>query len=369
MARAWRWLACSLDLELCNQFRSDRQIGAVCHWASSGPPSRHMGWVWMTDCADCPKAQAKAGPRWVAPKRDLQLSGILNVDKPPDMTSHDVVDEVRRLVGQRKVGHAGTLDPMATGVLLVCLGKATRVAEYLMQGRKRYRATIVLGATTDTYDAEGEITSSGGETDFPRAEIEAALAHLAGRIEQVPPMYSAVKRKGQPLYQLARQGKTVERSPRPVEIDSIDLLDWTPPALSVEVTCSPGTYIRSLAHDLGQRLGSGAYLASLVRLGSGRFTLEDATSLDRLAEAFEHGQEDRYVLALDEAFFDWPAAIVGAEVARQITHGQAVALGSPNRDLVDGAMARAYGPEGDFLAIMVYDAVSALWRPKKVFAS
>jgi tRNA pseudouridine55 synthase len=323
----------------------------------------------MTDCADCPKAQTKAGPRWVAPKRKVQLSGILNVDKPPAMTSHDVVDEIRRLVGQRKVGHAGTLDPMATGVLLVCLGKATRVAEYLMTGRKRYRATVVLGTTTDTYDADGQITSSGGQADFARTEVEAALSRFVGSIEQVPPMYSAIKREGQPLYQLARQGKTVERSPRPVEIDALELLDWTPPALSIEVACSPGTYIRSLAHDLGQHLGSGAHLASLVRLSSGRFILEDATSLDRLAEAFEHGQEDRYLLALDEAFLDRPAVIVGAEAARHIAHGQAVALEPPNRDDVGGAMARAYGPEGEFLAIMIYDAASGRWRPKKVFAS
>jgi tRNA pseudouridine55 synthase len=323
----------------------------------------------MTDCADCPKAQPRADSRWVAPRRDVQLSGILNVDKPPGMTSHDVVDKVRRFVGQRKIGHAGTLDPMATGVLLVCLGKATRVAEYLMKGRKRYKATIALGTTTDTYDAEGQITSSDGKADFARAEVEAALSRFVGSIEQVPPMYSAIKREGQPLYQLARQGKIVERSPRPVEIEAIELLDWTPPALTIEVACSPGTYIRSLAHDLGQHLGGGAHLASLVRLSSGCFTLEDATSLDRLAEAFEHGHEDRYLLALDEAFFDWPAAIVGAEAARQIVHGQTVALEPPTRDVVGGAMARVYSPAGDFLAIVIYDAASGRWRPKKVFAS
>ena len=321
----------------------------------------------MADCAGCPKAQSKSSTGWIAPKREVQLSGILNVDKPPGMTSHDVVDAIRRLAGQRKVGHAGTLDPMATGVLLVCLGKATRVAEYLMQGRKQYRATVVLGVATDTYDAEGQITSSGGRTDFALAEVEAALARFTGSIEQVPPMYSAIKQDGQPLYQLARQGRTVERSARPVQIDRIDLLTWTPPALSIEVTCSPGTYVRSLAHDLGQHLGSGAHLSSLVRLASGRFSLEDATSLDRLAEAFEHGQEDRYLLALDEAFFDWPATILGVEVAREITHGQAVALQLPNCAEVEGAMARTYGPEGEFLAIVVYDAASGRWRPKKVF--
>ncbi len=323
----------------------------------------------MTDCADCPKAGTTSKPRWVAPRRDTPLSGILNVDKPPGMTSHDVVDEIRRLAGQRKVGHAGTLDPMATGVLLVCLGPATRVAEYLMQGRKRYRATIVLGTTTDTYDADGSIVSRGGSSDFSLSEIEAALARFVGRIDQVPPMYSAIKREGRPLYELARQGKTVERAPRPVEIDAIDLLNWTAPTLSIEVACSPGTYIRSLAHDLGQQLGGGAYLDTLARLSSGRFALEDATSLDRLAEAFEHGQEARYLLPLDEAFLDWPAAIVGAEAARRIVQGQAVNLGGILGGESGGMMARAYDIEGVFLAILSRESESGQWRPKKVFAS
>jgi len=322
----------------------------------------------MTDCADCAHATHRAKPRWVAPRRDKPLSGILNVDKPSGITSHDVVDEIRRLAGQRKVGHAGTLDPMATGVLLVCLGHATRVAEYLMQGRKRYRATIVLGTTTDTYDGDGAIVSSGGASDFSHSEIEAALTRFVGRIEQVPPMYSAIKRKGRPLYELARQGKTVERAPRPVEIDAIDLFDWTTPTLSIEVACSPGTYIRSLAHDLGQQLGGGAYLDTLVRLSSGRFALEDATSLERLAEAFEHGQEARYLLPLDEAFLDWPAAIVGAEAGRRIVHGQAVNLEGCLSSDAGGMMARAYDLEGTFLAILSQDSESGQWRPKKVFA-
>lgn len=328
----------------------------------------------MADCENCPKVQASARQRWVAPKRDVPLSGILNVDKPPGMTSHDVVDAVRRVAGQRKVGHAGTLDPMATGVLLVCLGRATRVAEYLMAGQKRYRASIVFGATTDTYDAEGEITSSGGRTDFDRAEIEAALAGFVGTIEQVPPMFSALKQQGQPLYKLARQGKSVEREPRQVQIDRIELVDWAPSSLVIEVTCSPGTYIRSLAHDLGQALESQAYLATLVRLASGEFTLQEAVSLERLEEAFQHGQEDRYLLPLDEAFLDWPAMIVGADDARHILHGQAVrgeppATGQAGGDRSGAPLVRAYSLDGDFLAIMTYHTASGQWRPKKVFAS
>ena len=244
----------------------------------------------MADCPGCPRRAVPA--RWVAPRRVAPLSGILNVDKPPGMTSHDVVDAIRRVSGQRRVGHAGTLDPMATGVLLVCLGQGTRVAEYLMGGRKRYRASVVLGSTTDTYDAEGEVTSSGGLADFQRAEIETALAGFLGPIEQVPPIYSALKQGGEPLHRRARRGEVVEVRPRPVVIDEIRLLDWESPVVIFEVACSPGTYVRSLAHDLGQRLGSGAYLGSLVRLASGRFALEDATSLERLEE---YGEEQEMI--------------------------------------------------------------------------
>jgi tRNA pseudouridine55 synthase len=323
----------------------------------------------MSDCADCPKAQIIPGQRWVAPRRDVPLSGILNVDKPPGITSHDVVNAIRRVAGQRKVGHAGTLDPMATGVLLVCLGQATRVAEYLMARPKRYRATIALGTTTDTFDAQGEILGSGGRTDFTPEEIEWALASFLGRIEQVPPMHSALKRGGQALYRLARQGKTVELKPRPVEIEEVVILDWTPPSLVVEVACSPGTYVRSLAHDLGQRLGSGAHLAALIRLSSGRFTLEEAVSLERLEEAFQHGQEETYLLPLDEALFEWPAMIVSADDARRIAQGQAIQGDQPGNSGDGLSLRRVYSPDGDFLAIMAYDPETGSWRPQKVFCS
>ncbi|HSR31320.1 MAG TPA: tRNA pseudouridine(55) synthase TruB [Anaerolineae bacterium] len=323
----------------------------------------------MADCPNCPKAQSASKARWIAPRREVLLSGILNIDKPPGMTSHDVVDAVRRVAGQRKVGHAGTLDPMATGVLLVCLGQATRVAEYLMAGRKCYQATIALGMATDTYDADGQISSSGGRTDFGQNEIEAALDRFVGRIQQVPPMYSALKQNGQPLYKLARQGRAVERAPRQVEIFAVELLDWTPPSLIVEVTCSAGTYIRSLAHDLGQWLGSGAYLAALVRLSSGRFSLEEAVSLGRLEEAFQHAQEDRYLLPLDEAFLEWPAILVGSDDARRIAHGHPIPGDPPPNDHDRVVLHRAYSMDGDFLAVMAFHADSGQWRPKKVFAS
>jgi tRNA pseudouridine55 synthase len=271
------------------------------------------------------------------------------------------------MAGQRKVGHAGTLDPMATGVLLLCLGQATRVAEYLMVGRKHYRATVVLGSTTDTYDAEGTVVTSGGRVDWSRAQIETALAAFVGRLEQVPPIYSALKRDGQPLYKLARQGKSVEIEPRPIEIDEIALLDWTSPHLTIEVSCSPGTYVRSLAHDLGQELGSGAHLGALVRLGSGHFCLEGAVSLDRLEEAFRHGQEDRYLLPMDEALLDWPALILGRDDTRRVAQGQAVQGDAADADGEEALQGRAYSTDGDFLAIMTYDPDGGWWRPRKVF--
>ncbi|MBN1135504.1 MAG: tRNA pseudouridine(55) synthase TruB [Anaerolineae bacterium] len=298
------------------------------------------------------------------------MSGIVNVDKPSGMTSHDVVDAVRRMAGQRKVGHAGTLDPLASGVLLLCLGRATRVVEYLMAGRKSYRAAILLGRTTTTYDVEGEVVAAGGRADFGRAEIEAALAGFVGPIQQVPPVYSALKQRGQPLYKLARQGEEVEPSPRAVEIYSLELLSWAPPILTVEVTCSPGTYVRSLAHDLGRQLGSGACLAGLIRLRSGRFSLEEAVSLERLAEAFQHGQEAGYLLPMDEALLDLPALILAQSDAQRIIQGQSIAaLQPPASNLQLSAECRAYSSSGDLVAILSYDPATSAWRPRKVFAA
>ena len=317
----------------------------------------------------------------MAPRREVALSGIIDVDKPAGMTSHDVVDAVRRMAGQRKVGHAGTLDPLASGVLLLCLGQATRVVEYLMAGQKSYRATILLGQTTTTYDVEGEVITSGGRTDLSLAEIEAALAGFVGSIEQVPPIYSALKQQGQPLYKLARQGRDVERLPRAVEIHGLELLGWTPPFLTVEVTCSPGTYVRSLAHDLGQRLGTGACLAGLVRLRSGHFSLEEAVSLERLEEAFKHSQEGDYLLPVDEALLALPALILTQADTQRITQGQFIkALQSPTSrtspsgdeegdNLQPPVECRAYSSTGDLVAILAYDPATASWRPRKVFAA
>ncbi len=318
--------------------------------------------------------------------RRQQISGILNIDKPAGMTSHDVVAHVRHLSGTKRVGHAGTLDPLATGVLVVCLGQATRVAEYLMASDKVYRAQIRLGVSTDTHDAEGEVTATT-EVDVREKEVREALASFIGSIQQVPPMYSALKHKGIPLYRLARQGISVEREPRSVEIHNIELLDyfdkaqykWSPPLLrqaqykllTIRVECSPGTYIRALARDLGQELGCGAHLQSLTRLASGHFTLEKAVSLDELAEAFAYfgGAQykqvnwQKFIHPLDEALLDFELMVVDAQTEKRIRHGRQVQ--GPDTS----GLRRAYSQKGELIAILRRDPQTGLWQPQKVFAA
>jgi tRNA pseudouridine55 synthase len=290
--------------------------------------------------------------------------GILNLDKPRGPTSHDVVARVRALTGIRRVGHAGTLDPLATGVLLVCVGRATRVAEYLMAGQKVYRARVCLGITTDTYDAEGQVVAEA-PVEANRAQVEAALAQFRGPIAQLPPMYSAVKHKGTPLYRLARQGAEVQREPRQVEIFRLELTAWEPPECTLEMTCSPGTYVRALAHDLGQALGCGAHVSGLIRLASGDFYLEDTVTLEELAQAAAKGCWPDLLHPIDVALTRFPALHLDADAARRLCSGQAIT----NGEWRSADLARVYGPDGGFLALAAYDQETDLWRPHKVFRS
>jgi tRNA pseudouridine55 synthase len=289
-------------------------------------------------------------------------AGILNVDKPAGPTSHDVVARVRRLVPKMRVGHAGTLDPMATGVLVVCIGKATRLIEYVADADKRYRATIRLGVTTTTWDAEGEVDARRPIAGLALSTIEATLSRFVGAIEQVPPMYSALKRDGQPLYRLARRGVTVERKARRIEVYAIEVERWRPPDLVVQVHCSKGTYVRALAHDLGQALGVGAHLAALTRTAVGAFTIEDAVDLERLLAQRESGVWREHLLDPSVAVRRLPQATVDEEIARKIAYGQAAPL-----DVNDnGPEAAALDGGGRLLAVVRRDPESGLWRPHKV---
>jgi len=291
-----------------------------------------------------------------------ELTGILNVNKARGMTSHDVVARVRRLAGQRGVGHAGTLDPMASGVLLVCLGQATRVAEYLMASDKEYRARIRLGISTDTYDAEGQITAQADSQGLTRETVQRELLGFLGRQEQIPPMYSALKHQGTPLYRLARKGQVVPREARTIEFLALELTEWDPPELTVETHCSKGTYVRTLAHDLGQRLGCGAHLTGLTRLASGSFRLEQAIPLEDVERAFAQGQGHRLLLPLDAALSSFPASTVDAGTEKHIVSGQQVRLPAEQQ----GPLCRAYSADGRLLALLRLSD-DGWWQPHKVF--
>ena len=211
------------------------------------------------------------------------MEGFLLIDKPVDWTSFDVVAKLRGITGIRKIGHAGTLDPFATGLLVVGIGRgATKHLDALMGQTKEYIATARLGAVSNTQDLTGEITEVPGTAEPTREQIEAALAHFRGPIEQIPPMFSAIKIKGQKLYDLARRGEEVERQPRAVVIHELEILDYAYPELKFRVVCSPGTYIRTLAHDLGRALGTGAYLTELRRTRSGDKSVKSAAVIDAL---------------------------------------------------------------------------------------
>lgn len=284
--------------------------------------------------------------------------GFLDIHKAQGMTSHDVVAKVRRGLKIKKVGHAGTLDPMATGVLVVCLGGATRLSEYVMQSTKRYRARVHLGVTTDTYDADGEVQLRRDAAHITHSDVESALVHFQGDIQQIPPMYSAIKQGGRKLYDLARAGEVVEREPRAVRIDGLEIMNWTPPEFTLDVTCSAGTYIRSLAYDLGEHLGVGAYLSGLIRLASGRFKIEESHTLDDLLTAEDWMQ---FVIPPQAALADWPAVHLTAADADHILHGRAI----QHSDSYISDLAFAYAPDGQLIAIV--QAGDGLLRPHKVF--
>ena len=288
-------------------------------------------------------------------------SGVLNIDKPQGMTSHDVVARVRRLTGIRRVGHAGTLDPLATGVLLVCVGPATRIVEYLQRGRKVYETTVRLGQETDTYDADGEIIAEKPVPDFSRTELERALDAFRGEITQTPPAYSAIKQNGQPLYKLARAGKAVDVPKRQVTIDAIDILSWEKPDLRLRITCSPGTYIRAIAHDLGQALGVGGHVLQLRRVASGSWRVEDAVTLADLEAAGEDWP--RYLHGLRGALSMLPPIVLSADLAYRFALGQRIAMPELTEEAGD---LRVLGP-GEKL-IGVGRAGAGVLAPHKVFA-
>jgi tRNA pseudouridine55 synthase len=291
------------------------------------------------------------------------ISGVLVVDKPVGMTSHDVVQTIRRGTNIQRAGHTGTLDPRASGVLVILIGPAVRLSEYVSASDKRYQAIIRLGATTDTFDEDGRVTSSQ-PVEISEELFATTLKKFIGEIEQVPPPYSAVKVDGRKAYDMARQGEEVELEPRIINVYNLDLLEWAPPEAVIDVYCSSGTYVRSLANDLGKELGCGAHLVGLRRTKSGRFTLRDAVPLRKLRDAFEAGNWYQYLIPAAEALSDWPSIELNPEELEIIKHGNKI----PSLPGSNGWV-RGVSQQGELVALLEHNDETQEWQPKKVFFS
>jgi len=311
------------------------------------------------------------------------VDGVIIIDKPVGLTSHDVVARVRRILRERRVGHTGTLDPFATGVLVILVGRATRLAQFLSGAEKEYEAVIRLGFATDTGDLTGTRLANkraegrANECLWSDDEIESAMTNLRGEIDQVPPMYSAKKHQGQKLYEMARRGEQIERKAVRVTISAFEsfprsgqLLTKSSDGscdLTVRVVCSAGTYVRTLAEDLGKRLGVGAHLVSLRRLRAGDFPISRALSLDQVQEKTEAGELSPFLLAPDAALSRLPFANLGAEDARRVRNGMEVRLGDqPDRPWPDEQQVRMRSEGGQLIAIGVFDKASRRLHPRVV---
>ena len=313
------------------------------------------------------------------------MDGVLVIDKPPGLTSHDVVDDIRRILHVRRVGHTGTLDPFATGVLVMLIGRATRLAQFLSGVEKEYEAVIRLGYATDTGDLTGRPIRTSDEDristigDLSREQIEAALESLRGEIDQVPPMYSAKKQSGRKLYELARRGEEVERKPVRVCIHKFEAIRPTGELLKdnldgtfdfeVRVGCSSGTYVRTLAEDFGKRLGVGAHLAELRRTRVGDFQIQYAQTLEQVKVSVADEALGKIVLPTDEALTRFPVMDLSADDVRRVQNGMAVAVSAAKWiKWIDGERVRMRDQQGHLIAVAEYVAASASLRPCVVLA-
>lgn len=297
------------------------------------------------------------------------ISGVLVIDKPIGMTSHDVVNAVRFGTGIRRAGHTGTLDPRASGVLVILVGPAVRLSEYVSASDKRYQAIIRMGASTDTFDADGRFTRQlQPAINVTEQQFEDALKNFVGEIEQTPPPYSAVKVRGRRAYDMARRGEPVALPPRKINVYHLEVLEWALPEVVVDVHCSSGTYVRSLANDLGEALGTGAYLVGLRRTKSGRFSLRDAIPLRKLQEAFRAGNWYQYLIPAAEALGDWPAVELNPDEVESVKHGHRIPANPADRPGINN-LVRGVSMAGELVSLMELDATTSEWQPKKVFFS
>lgn len=296
-------------------------------------------------------------------RRDSGLTGIVLVDKEPGWTSHDVVAKARGITGQRRIGHTGTLDPAATGLLVLCLGQATRLVEYIIGADKRYVGEIALGVETNTDDAEGEIVARHEPPDLATVNLAEIEQRFSGAIEQVPPAFSAVKVAGRRSYAVARGGGEPELAPRTVHVYELRLEPRPPDRLGIDVRCGSGTYVRALARDIGRTIGCGAHLASLRRTEVGRFHVDSAVTVGQLQAYADSGRCPDIIWAADEALGTLAASILGDERARQLQGGQRLALARLERRYE--GLTRVYSASGRFVAVGRITPTGQL-QPEKV---
>jgi len=297
------------------------------------------------------------------------IHGVINIHKEKGYTSHDVVAKLRGIVGQKKIGHTGTLDPDATGVLPVCLGKATKLCDMLTDKNKTYETVMLLGIETDTQDISGNVLCENSTDKLEEEGVKKAILSFVGDYMQVPPMYSALKVNGKKLYELAREGIEVERKARPVTILEIQIKEINLPRVRMEVSCSKGTYIRTLCHDIGEKLGCGACMEELIRTRVSRFKLEDSLTLSQVQELKEAGDLDKILVPIDEMFSDYEAITLKEEYMSFVYNGNTFMPKHVKQyiELVDGKMVRVYDDKGNFIAIYKFIKEKYIFKIEKMF--
>ena len=295
------------------------------------------------------------------------IHGIINIYKEKGYTSHDVVAKLRGIAGQKKIGHTGTLDPDAEGVLPVCLGKATKVCELLTDKDKTYRAVLFLGQTTDTQDASGTVLETSDISNLNESQVTEAVQSFVGEYAQIPPMYSALKVGGKKLYELAREGKTVERKARNVKIHSIKILRVDLPRVEMKVSCSKGTYIRTLCHDIGEKLGVGGCMESLLRVRVGRFVLADSLRLSEIQKAKEDGNLEKILQPIDSVFEQYRAVRIRSDQEKRLQNGNSFRKPDRLQNYDDQEMVRVYDSNGHFAAVYRYVEKDHEFRIVKMF--
>ena len=297
------------------------------------------------------------------------IHGVINIHKEKGYTSHDVVAKLRGIVGQKKIGHTGTLDPDATGVLPVCLGKATKLCDMLTDKNKTYETVMLLGKETDTQDISGNVLCENSTDKLDEEGVKKAILSFVGDYMQVPPMYSALKVNGKKLYELAREGVEVERKARPVTILEIQIKEINLPRVRMEVSCSKGTYIRTLCHDIGEKLGCGACMEELIRTRVSRFKLEDSLTLSQVQELKEAGDLDKILVPIDEMFSNYEAITLKDEFMSFVYNGNTFLPKHVKQyiELVDGKMVRVYDDKGNFIAIYKFIKEKYIFKIEKMF--